>query len=62
MADEQTVDPEFVALVDAVIAAGHTCQTILQRVNARIAKTPAGPGRDNLMDFRRQLIEKIKTG
>jgi hypothetical protein len=47
------------ALVDAVIAAGHTCQSVLSRLDARIAETPPGDGRDNLMAFREQLVEKI---
>lgn len=55
------VTPEFKKLVDAVIAAGHTCQTVLARLDERIAKTPPGPGRDNLTDFRHQLVEKINA-
>jgi hypothetical protein len=56
------VTPEFKAMVDAIIAAGHTCQSVLRRVDARIAATPPGPGRDNLVSFRKKLIEKIKNG
>lgn len=61
MSKDQTteVTPEFKALVDAIIAAGHTCQSVLRRLDERIARTPAGAGRDNLLDFRQQLVEKI---
>lgn len=55
------VSPEFKALVDAVIASGHTCQSVLKRLDDRIAKTPPGIGRENLLDFRRQLVEKINA-
>jgi hypothetical protein len=61
MTDEEPT-PEIKALVDAVIAAGHTCQSVLRRLDARLAGTPPGPGRDNLEAFRHQLIEKIKHG
>lgn len=61
MDDENTVAPEFKALVDAIIAAGHTCQSVVLRVDARIAKTPPGAARDNLEDFRNQLLEKIRN-
>lgn len=61
MPDPMTeVTPEFKALTDAIIAAGHTCETVLRRLDARIAGTPAGTGRDNLMSFREQLVEKIR--
>lgn len=56
-----TVTPEFVALVDTVIAAGHTCQSVLHRLDERIARTLPGPGRDNLVAFRLQLVEKINA-
>lgn len=60
----QTTDvtPEFKALVDAIIAAGHTCQSVLVRLDKRIDETAPGPGRDNLVSFRQQLVEKIKNG
>lgn len=47
------------AMVDAVIAAGYTCQSVLARLDDRLAATPPGPGRDNLLDFRKQLVAKI---
>jgi hypothetical protein len=61
-AQSNTTDlpPEFKATVDAVIAAGHTCQSVLSRLDARLAKTPPGTGRDNLVKFRHELVEKIK--
>jgi uncharacterized protein YukE len=59
MNETTEVTPEFKALVDAVIAAGHTRQSVLSRLKARIAKTPPGSGRDNLVAFRQQLVEKI---
>lgn len=46
------VSPEFKALADAVIGAGHTCESVLRRLDARIAATPPGTGRDNLTAFR----------
>ena len=60
--DEMGVTQEFKALMDAIIAAGHTCQSVLRRVDARIAVTPLGVGRDNLVSFREKLIEKIQNG
>ena len=56
------VTPEFEKLVDAVIAAGHTRQSVLARLDTRIARTAPGPSRDNLLEFRRQLVEKINNG
>lgn len=55
------VTPEFKALVDAIIAAGHTLQSVLRRTDARIAQTPAGDGRDRLVVFREQLAEKVRS-
>ena len=59
-AETTDVPPEFKALVDAVIAAGHTCQSVLSRLDARLAKTPPGTDSDNLVKFRHELVEKIK--
>lgn len=59
MSDDVT--PETKAMVDAIIAAGHTVQSVLRRVDARIAATPPGAGRDNLISFRDQLVEKINN-
>ena len=53
------VSPEFVALVDRIVATGHTLHTVLGALDMRIATTPPGIGRDNLLAFRRQLVEKI---
>lgn len=58
---QDNISPDFKKLVDAVIAAGHTCQSVLERLDARIAKTPEGPGRDNLIHFRQQLVDKINA-
>lgn len=57
----EDVTPDFKALVDAVVAAGHTRQSVLKRLDARIARTPSGTGRDNLMNFRRLLMEEINA-
>ena len=56
---ETGITPDFKKLVDAVIAAGHTCQSVLDRLDARLAQTHPGAGRDNLLNFRQQLVEKI---
>ena len=61
MDDFSDVSDEFKGLVDAMIAAGYTCQTVLPKLEARIKKTPPGIGRDNLMNFRRLIKEKIKN-
>jgi hypothetical protein len=61
MSGDEEVSPEFKRLVDAAVAAGHTCQSVLLKVNERISATPPGTGRDNLINFRRMLMEKIKT-
>lgn len=53
--------PKVGAMVDAIIAAGHTCQSVLARLDGRLANTPPGPGRDNLLAFRKQLVAKIKS-
>jgi hypothetical protein len=55
------VSDEFKGLVDAVIAAGHTCQTVLPILEARIKREPPGQGRDNLNNFRKLLKEKMKN-
>jgi hypothetical protein len=56
------VTPEFATMADAVIAAGHHGEDlVLVRLNNRIDETPAGPERDNLLDFRRQLVEAINA-
>jgi hypothetical protein len=60
-AETTDVSPEFKATVDAVIATGHTCQSVLLRLDARLAKTPPGSCRDNLVKFRHELVEKIKN-
>jgi hypothetical protein len=59
--DSQTTPPtpEFKAVVDAVIAAGHTCESVLGRLDARIAATLPGAGRDNLTAFRAQLVAQL---
>ena len=51
---------EFVALVDAIVAAGHTRQSVLRRLNQRIAGTPPGPERDNLIAFRDSFKAALK--
>ncbi len=61
MSDTEEVSEEFKSLVDAVVAAGHTCQSVLVRLEARIKVTPSGVGLDNLKNFRRLLKEKIKN-
>ena len=63
MSEPQTtgVTPDFKALVDAVIAAGYTCQTVLIRLDKQIAASPPGDGRDRLQDFRRQLVERMNS-
>ena len=59
--DFPDVSDEFKKLVDAVIAYGHTCQTVLPILEARIKREPLGVGRDNLINFRELLKEKIKN-
>jgi len=55
------VTPDFIALVNAIIAQGETCQSVLVKLDVRPAKTPAGPGRDRLTDFRHELVAKINA-
>jgi hypothetical protein len=55
----EDVPPDFVKLVDAILAAGHTCQSVLLHLDERIARTLPGSGRDNLTAFRQKLVEKI---
>lgn len=63
MSEDNAYDPTpgWKALVDRVVAAGYTCQSVLVRLDARLARTPLGVGRDNLLAFRQQLVEEINS-